>query len=414
MESLQVAIQEEGPLKKKLTITVPQDQVKATYDKVYNGLKNKVRIKGFRPGKMPQTLMEKRFEKYMAEEAMENLVPQYYQKAIAQEKLTPAMQPAFADLQIDKQKPLVFTATVEVWPQVDLVPYNQLKLAKKEVSISDEELQTQINHHLERRAAYAVKEGAAADGDRVSLSFEAKTEDQTDVSQPRHDYVLGSKQFIPEFELALTGMKAGEDKSFEAVLPADHPREEFRNKKAFFKVHVQQVETRSLPAIDEHFLQQYKGRAATKEEFEAMCREEVNQIKTERIKAEYRAELRQELALQLNFEIPASLLASEIEYQKEQLGKKGDIAAPDLEQKAQKAAQEGLRLSRYIYVVKEKEEIQIDPNQAYSRFAMNAQMLGMDPSQLLQSDYGRQFYEDTYHMVTEEAVLDFIADKVLA
>ncbi len=408
---MQVAIEDQGDLKRKLTITIPQNQVKAAYDKVYSSLKGQVKVKGFRPGKMPQQLMEKRFKKYMSEEAMETLVPEYYQKAIEQENLTPAIQPHFDDLRIDKKKPLTFTATVEVWPEVQLPDFSKFTLEKKEVKITEEELKAQQNQHLEKYATYEPKESAAEEGDRILLSFEAHTEDNQDVSQPNHFYILGSKQFIPEFEEALQGLKAGEEKEFDALLPADHPREEYRSKKTHFKVTAQGVDTRILPEVDETFLKNFSGRAATPEEFTEMVKKEVTEIKEQKIAADYRTELRKQLNEILDFPVPESLLEQETEHFKQDLTqqKKTD----NLEENAKAEALSQLRLGRFIYLMQEKEKIEIDPNNIYNRFMLNAQMLGLNPSELIQSDHGRRFYEDTRHMVTEEAILDHIANKVL-
>jgi trigger factor len=97
-ESLEVAIENLADLKRKIVVTVPQDTVKEAYNKIFNSMKEKFSIKGFRKGKIPQSLLEKRFEKIMKSEAIESLVPEYYEKAIKQENLKPAVRPQFDDL----------------------------------------------------------------------------------------------------------------------------------------------------------------------------------------------------------------------------------------------------------------------------------------------------------------------------
>lgn len=413
MEAMEVVIEDQGQLKKKLTITVPNIQVKAAYDKVYHSLKGKVKVKGFRPGKMPQAMMEKRFKRHMAEEAMETLVPEYYQKAMEQEKLTPAIRPVYDDLDIDKARPLVFSATVEVWPEIKLPKADKFKLKKTEIKASKDEIATQLNHHLERYATFAEKTDAAADGDRVTISFTGATEDGQDVSQPNHHYVVGSKQFIPEFEDALVGMKAGEKKDFDAVLPDDHPKEEFRSKKAKFNVEMTLVESRELPEIDDEFLKNYEGVAANKTEFNKMVKDEVIKIKEQRESADLRGDLRDQITSSLKFEIPESLQKQEVEFQTAQIKRNDDkIEGKELEKKAEEDAIKALRFIRFIQVYQENENFEVSQEEVYNRFSMNAQMLGMNPIELAQSEQGRAFYEDTWQMVLEEKVLDHLAAQV--
>ncbi|MDX2472001.1 MAG: trigger factor [SAR324 cluster bacterium] len=410
---MEVVIEDQGQLKKKLTITVPNTEVKAAYDKVYHSLKGKVKVKGFRPGKMPQAMMEKRFKRHMAEEAMETLVPEYYQKAMEQEKLVPAIRPVYNDLEIDKSSPLVFSATVEVWPEVKLPKADKFKLKKTEIKASKDEIETQLTRHLERYATFAEKTDAAADGDRVTISFTGATEDGHDVSQPDHHYVIGSKQFIPEFEEALAGMKAGDKKEFDAMLPADHPKEEFRSKNAKFHVDMTLVESRKLPEIDDEFLKNYEGSAATKTEFNKLVKDEVIQIKEQRESADLRADLRDQITSSLKFEVPGTLLTQEIEFQTTQIQRNDEkIEGKELTKKAEEDAVKALRFIRFIQVYQENANIEVGQEEVYNRFSMNAQMLGMNPIELAQNEQGRAFYEDTWQMVLEEKVLDHLAAQV--
>ena len=143
MESFEVSVENLGKLKRKIIVTVAQDEVKAAYDKTFLSLKDKVKIDGFRKGKVPQKILEKRFNRMMREEAIETLVPEYFEKAVTREKLTPAVRPKFDDLDIDKEKPLVFSAAFEIYPEFDPPAFSEYSLEKKEPEISDEEVKEQ-------------------------------------------------------------------------------------------------------------------------------------------------------------------------------------------------------------------------------------------------------------------------------
>lgn len=416
MESFNVQLEELGDLKRKLTITVPPEDVKAAYDKVYGEIKNKVRVNGFRKGKMPQSLLEKRFSKYMKEEAMETLVPKYYEKAIEQEKLHPAIQPNFDDLEVEKDKPFVFTATMEVWPDFDLPEAKDFKLEKKEFDISKEERAFRRDHHLGQAAELSEKDGPAAKGDQVTVDFVGKTEDGQEVNQEDFTVVLGNGQLIEAFEEAIIGLKAGETKDFETTLPEDHPEDKYKGKKSSFTVTCKKVEERKLPEVDEKFLERFGERIKTPEDFEKMIDDELEDIKTRENQHHYREELRTQIMDQLSFELPQSLIESETEFRTHQLKQSEENqekSDEDLKPQAEKEAKDYLRLNRFVHRYMDEKEIKPDDNQLWQRFTMQCQMMGQNPMELIRTDYGRQFYNDIYQTTAEEQVLDHLAGEVL-
>ncbi|OGG99065.1 MAG: trigger factor [Candidatus Lambdaproteobacteria bacterium RIFOXYD1_FULL_56_27] len=416
MEPLNVKREDLGNLKNKLTITVPAKDVETAYEKVSNQLKPKVKINGFRKGKMPQGLLEKRFSKYMQEEAMETLVPQYYQKAVVQEKLAPAVNPEFSDLQVEKGKPFVFSATFEVWPDFEMPAKSLLALKKEELSLTESEKKARKDGHLGRAAELSPKDGAAATGDQLKLDFTGKTEDEEEVEQKDFIAVLGNGQLIEAFETALVGMKAGESKEFDAQLPADHPEDRFKDKKAHFKVELKEVKTRQLPALDAAFLARYGESIKTEADFDQLIEKELLGIKERERANQYREALRSQLAGHLNFVVPPSLLESEVGFRLHQLTQspqnKGKEEA-ELRPLAQKEAEDYLRLNRYIHRYLEDNKITPEDNEVWRRFSMQAGMMGQNPNELLRTDYGRQFYNDVYQSMAEEAVLDHLSKELL-
>jgi len=417
MESLSVSLEDLGNLNRKLTITVPAAEVKAAYDKVYGELKSKVKVNGFRSGKTPQALIEKRFAKYMKEEAMETLVPQYYQEAIKKEGLSPAMNPKFADLDVQKGKPFVFTATTEIWPPFDMLGAGELSLEKKEVDVSDAEKASRRNGHLDQASVLTPKEGIAESGDQVVVDFTGKTEDGDDVNQQDFKVVLGSGQLIDIFETEILGMPVGEKKAFDAVLPDDHPEDRFKGKKASFEVHLKELNARSLPAIDDEFLAQYGDAVKTEADFDQMITDELKVIKEQEQAAQYREEIKKQLAEKLSFELPEGLIAEEVKFRLHQMShapENKDKPEDELAPIAAKEADSYLRTNRYIHRYMQENNVKLDDNDIWQRFSSQAAMMGQNPMELVRTDYGRQFYNDVYQMMSEETVLDAIVGGLLS
>ncbi len=414
MESLDVKIEDLGSLKRKINVTVPQDKVREAYNKTYKSMKDKVSIDGFRKGKYPQALLEKRFKKVMRNEAIETLVPEYYEKAIKQENLKPAVRPQFDELEIEKSKPLVFSATFEIYPEFDLPEPSVYGLEKKEIEFTEEEVAEQKKRHLDNAATFSPKDEPVAEGDQVVMAFNGKVDDENIAEAKDQKYILGSKQFLPEFEEALLGMKKDEEKDFDLTFPTDYNEEKLQGKKAQFWVQVNEINQTQPPEMNEEFFSRYGDKVKSEEDFNQFVEDEVKFRKDYEIKADQRTLVKDKLTEALEFEVPEQLLKEEtgarFNQAKQDPANKEAVDA-ELEEKAKKEAAEQLRFSILVQKVLDDEEIKTDEQEVYRRFEMNCGMMGIRPEELVKEEYGMQIYQQTYGMVTEETVLDFIIEK---
>lgn len=417
MESLDVAIEDLGNLKRKITVTVPKEKVKEAYDKTYKSLKDKVSINGFRKGKYPQSLIEKRFKKVMKDEAIETLVPEYFDKALKKESLKPAVRPQFSDLEVDKKKPLIFSATFEIYPDFDEPDYSQFKLDEKEAEYSEDEIREQRQRHLDSAATYEEKEGGAEEGDQIQLEFEGKLEDEVIAESNNRMYVLGSKEFLPEFEAALQGMSKEEEKDFDLTFPSDYNEEKLQNQTATFSVKVNNVKKKKETELNEEFFKRYGDKVNSEEDFNNLVEEEVKFTKENEIKKEQQEAVRKQLNEAFTFEVPDQLLQEEInirfsqENQKDENKEKSD---EDLKNEIADTATKDLRFSIFVQKILEQENLKPDEKEVYRRLEVSCAMMGIRPEDLMNQDYGRQIYQQIFGVVAEETVLDFVIGKVLA
>lgn len=414
MESLDVKIEDLGSLKRKIVVTVPQEKVREAYNKTYMSLKDKVSINGFRKGKYPQALLEKRFNKAMRNEAVETLVPEYYEKAIKQESLKPAVRPQFDELEIEKTKPLVFSATFEIYPEFDMPDPSVYGLEKKEADYTEEEVAEQKKRHLDNASTFTPKDDPAAEGDQVVMEFNGKVEDENIAEAKDQKYILGSKQFLPEFEEALLGMKKDEEKDFDLTFPTDYNEEKLQGKTATFWVKINEVNQTQPPEMNEAFFSKYGDKVKSEEDFNQFVEDEVKFRKDYEIKADQRKLVRDKMAEVLDFEVPEQLLKEETGARFNQLKQdpaNKEASDTELDEKAGKEAAEQLRFSILVQKVLDDEDIKTDEQEVYRRFEMNCAMMGIRPEELVKEEYGMQIYQQTYGMVTEETVLDFIIEK---
>jgi trigger factor len=416
MESLDVAIEDLGNLKRKITVTIPQEKVKSAYDKCYRSIKDKVSINGFRKGKFPQALVEKRFTKMMKEEAIETLVPEYFDKALKKENLKPAVRPKFSDLEIDKKKPLVFSATFEIYPEFEIPDFTKFSLEKMELEIAEQEIQKQRQRHLDGAADYAPKEGTAIEGDQVQIEFIGKVEEEIIAESKNRFYALGSDEFLPEFETALKGMGKGEEKDFDLTFPSDYNEEKLQNKTATFHIKVNDVKQKKEVVMDDSFFKRYGGKVQSEQDFNKLIEDEVKFRKENEIKREQRKKIREQLDLLLNFEVPEQLLEEEISVRISQAKQKADnkeVSEPELREQATADANKELRFSIFVQKLLEEKKLKPDEKEVYKRFEINCAMMGIRPDELMKQEYGHQIYQQIFGIVAEETVLDFMTEKIL-
>lgn len=420
MDSIEVSSENLGSLKRKFTVTVPQKNVQDAYKKSYNSIKGKVNIPGFRKGKVPQSLIEKRFGEQMKHETLERLVPQYFDLAIRQEKVEPVVRPQFDNLDIDKTQPFVFSATFEIKPEFDIPAYNTFKIEAEEVEVSDEEVEKQKSVHLERAATYVEKDGAVEDGDQVIIDFKPIEENPNIPPSENHSYILGSKQLLPEFEEVLPGMKVGEEKNFSISYPEEYFNKELRGVSAEMTIKLNKLEGRVLPELNDDFFSRYGETVKTEEDFMTLVKNEIKSMKENEIKVKRQGELRKQLAEKLEFEVPEQILEEEINIRVQEQQRKAketegaeEKSEDDLKNEVKADALSQLRFSFFVEKMIQDEEIKVDQSEVNRRFQMNCSMLGIDPQMFIQQDYGRHFYQQTQGIVAEETVLNYLTDKVL-
>ena len=235
-------------LKRGLTVTIPASELDARLAERLDQLKSRVHIKGFRPGKVPISHLRRVYGKAAMAEVVQGLVGETAQQAITGRGERAAMQPKVAMTEdeaeavevLEGRADLTFTLEYEVLPNYELADFKGLKIERPIVEVTDEEVETRLKQVAESARSYTPVERPAAEGDRVGFEYSAST--GGDVFETNSTaMVLGSGQFIPGFEDALVGVKAGEKKVIDLTFPDDYPAENLKGKPATFDVSVTEV-----------------------------------------------------------------------------------------------------------------------------------------------------------------------------
>ncbi|MED3571416.1 trigger factor [Cytobacillus praedii] len=240
-----------------LTIEVNAEKVNEGLDAAFKKVVKQVNVPGFRKGKMPRGMFEKRFGiESLYQDAVDILLPEAYANAIEETGIEPVDRPEIDVEQIEKGKSLIFKATVTVKPEVKLGEYKGLEVEKFDTEVTDEDVDNELKSMQERHAELVVKEeGKAENGDTVVMDFEGFVDGEAFEGGKAENYSLelGSGQFIPGFEEKLVGVASGESKDVEVNFPEEYHAAELAGKPAVFKVTVHEIKTKQLPELNDEF-----------------------------------------------------------------------------------------------------------------------------------------------------------------
>ena len=243
----------------KLTIEVSSEEFENAIAKAYKKNKNKISMPGFRKGKAPRAMIEKMYGKgIFYEDAANAIIPDAYADAAKESELEIVAQPEIDVTQIESGKPFIFTATVALKPEVTLGEYKGIEVEKKEVEVTDEEVEAEINKVRESNARMLdIDDRATQDGDTVLIDFDGYVDGKQFEGGKADDYslVLGSHSFIDNFEEQLVGKNIGDDVEVNVTFPENYQAEELQGKPAVFKVKIKEIKVKELPELDDDFAQ---------------------------------------------------------------------------------------------------------------------------------------------------------------
>lgn len=252
---MQVSVEQISTLERKMTVRVPAARYEERVRDRIRELGQNVRLKGFRPGKVPTTVIEKRFGDQVRSEILSDVIGGSFQEAITQQKLRPAMSPRIArDTDAPKEE-LVYTATFEVMPEIGEIDVANLALTRLESKVEDADVERMIETLRQQRRQWSAVERAARAGDMVVFEFSAQAADARVPASgvERAGTVLGSGALFKEFDDALVGLAPGAEKQVTLQFPAEFRETQLAGKSAEVSIKVVRVQESSLPAIDEAF-----------------------------------------------------------------------------------------------------------------------------------------------------------------
>ncbi len=397
--------------KKRLTVEVPSDVIENKIKEELRKAAGQTRLPGFRPGKAPLPLLEKRFGERVKEEVINKVVPEYYKKAMNVAKLSPVSHPEFEKQEHERKNPLEMIFTVEVLPEIPDLTYEGLKVKARDAEVTDEEIETTLKRVQAEKMSYDSVDRAIEDDDLVTLDYTV-VEDGKEYKG--EIFKIGTEQFPRELSDHLKGRKAGD--SFEVALafPEDHVSD-FKGRTVTFKGEVRDVKILKVPDIDDKLAQDsgFDNLAALKDSLKA----DLSLAKRNQIKKKQIVELIEQLVASHQFSVPEGMLESELsslltsaKMKEENKGKDEETLGKELAEEAE----ENARAAVLLLVIGDKENINVTEEEMKEKILELSHMTQIPPQNLVQMYMSKDgSLEGLRYGVFKEKVADLIHAKAV-
>ena len=298
----------------KLTIEASADELEKALQNAYLKNKNKISIPGFRKGKVPRQMIEKMYgPAIFYEDAANEIIPEAYEKAVEECGEDIVSSPEIDVTQIEKGKPFIFTALVALKPEIKLGKYKGVKVDKADVTVTDEEVDAEINKERENNERnIEVTDRAVKDGDMTVLDFEGFVDGVAFDGGKGENYPLtiGSGAFIPGFEEQLVGAEIGKEVEVNVTFPEDYQAEELKGKAATFKCTVKEIKEKELPELDDEFASEV-SEFETLAEYKADVKTKLTEKKEKEAKDAKEAAVIEAIVNDSEMEIPEAMLKTQ-------------------------------------------------------------------------------------------------------
>jgi trigger factor len=390
-------IEELGPTRVRMAIEVPWGDLDHAFGEVYKELGKQVRVPGFRPGKVPNRVLDQRIGRpVVLEQVVQHAIPEVYSEVVRENQVRVLGQPDIEVTRLDDNDTLAFTAEVDVAPQVELPSLENLAVTVDDFEVADEDIDKQVDVMRERFAMLTAADRAAQDGDFVSIDLEAKLNGEVleDGSTTGMSYEVGSGNLMEGLDDAVRGLSADESKTFSTALLSGPNAGE----SADVTVTVRSVKTKDLPELDDEF-------ASTASEFDTLAelrddvRTRLARTKTLQQGAQARDKLVEHLLEVVEVPVPENLVEREIEWRnrafEQELQQAGmdwdsylkiagteDREAYDAEQRTN--VEEAVRTQFILDAIADAREITVDNDDLSAQVMAQAQRSRMSPEQYAQ------------------------------
>jgi trigger factor len=414
---MEVSVESTGILGRRMTVEIAATQIEDQIADRLKSLAKKIRMDGFRPGKVPVKVVKTRYGEQVRQEVLDEVLRQSLQDAITQKSLKLAGGPKIENINADPGQPLRFTAEFEVFPEIQLAPLGEVKIERPTAEIEEQDIERMIETFRKQRVEWISVERAAQIDDQLTVDFEGSIDGEvfeggegTDV-----EIVLGSNRMIEGFESQLVGARSGEHRTIEVQFPDDYPGKVVAGKSAQFSVQVKVVAEASLPTVDEEFIRSFGVKEGGLDALHKELRQNMQRELETAIRRKVKERVMDAL-LQINtVELPNTLVEEQIDRMVAQASSQGraklDAKDPSVRNRFQESARKSVGLGLISSELIQQHNLTATPEKVRETIATIATSYE-DPEQVVQWYYNnKEAMSNIEASVIEEEVVDCVLEQ---
>ncbi|MEN9682016.1 MAG: hypothetical protein RLZZ627_1909 [Pseudomonadota bacterium] len=415
---MQVSVEATSELSRKMTVTVSEDKISQQVNSKLQSLSGNVKIDGFRPGKVPQAVIKKRYGQQVREEVVSDLIQSSFYDAVRDEKLNPAGAPQIKANKIGEGEGLEYEATFEIIPEFVLMPLETLEVKQFTSKVEESDIDRMVDRLRDQKKSWETVDRKSKSEDRIVISFEGVHEGENFTNGKTEDFpvVIGSGQMIPGFEDKLIGLAAGEKTEFDIEFPKEYPSEKLAGNTAHFTIEVARIEEPKLPELDVDFVKSFGVASGDVAELRGDILSNMEREMTRALKNRTKSSVMDQLFDRNTLQLPEVLIQDELEellkpYRDSARKHKQNLDEAALKEQLSPLAKRRVALALILGKVIDAHGVKVDPSrvrQAVEEMAASYE----DPEEVVRWYYADQTrLREIENMVLEDQIVDLVIGK---
>lgn len=424
------SVEDINPTKKRLRIEIPSDVIEKEILDSLGKLRQKAKIPGFRPGKAPLNLIEKRFGKEVETEVLDKVIPEYFSKALREADLKPITMPVLdEEFDFKRNNPIQLSVTVEVIPKIENLIYENMTIKDIPVTVDEADIEITLKQLQERKAVYEVADKEIEIDDLVTFKYvDSGIVGGEDIPSVKEQISKMGNEILPrDIQERVIGKKKGDIVEFTTTFDENVKPKELAGKTANVKVMIEEVKKKTMPTIDNEFAKDLGFNDIS--EVREKVKENIYAAKQEQVQRIQKAQIINKIIESNNFEVPESLLNKELEslMMEESISQgksegvtsetdsaEGKESVEDLQAKLKNKALRNVQASIIIDEIGQKEGISVTEDEVNERISSLSQKLSASPEAIKNFyTYKEGSLEGLKHSIFEDKVMDMLLSKAV-
>jgi len=419
---MKASIEQITPVKKRLTVEIDAEEVNRKIEDAYKELKKRAKVDGFRPGKVPRNILERYFGEQVTQDVKRGLLSESLPQAFEETKIFPVVMPVIENESLKAGEGYKYVALMEVRPEFELKDYMGLEVEKESVSVNDETVNSQLEEirRVNSRLKPLEEDRGIRNDDCAILEYEAFEGEKPIEGVKAQNFLVrvGNNQFHPEFEKSLIGLKAGQSAEITVDFEKEHSNTKLAGKRVLFKVKVTDVKLMELPELNDDFAKSLGADLNDLESLKNRIRDDIKAREEKRVDRELKRKLLDKIGATVTFDLPESLVESEMRYAVETVKQnllrmasnfdKAGLTEEKVRQDFRSASEKRVKDLLILGEVARQHDLSLSEMELDEGFADLAKGIGQDPKMVRQYYESKDLLEGFRDRLLEEKTLNYL------